>query len=76
MKKQIIGILAVLSCLACLGGCLEDTSLNTNKPGYSIDSTSQGSEAGTSEDSESTETPAVNFKAVKAILKGMYDQEI
>ena len=65
MKKQFLGILAMLSCFAFLGGCLEDTAADKNSiPGNSITSEAPG------------EGAVVNFKAVKAILKGMYDQDV
>ena len=65
MKKQFISILAMLSCFAFMGGCLKDNAADKDStPGNSITSEVPG------------EGAVVNFKAVKAILKGMYDQDV
>ena len=65
MKKQFISILAMLSCFAFMGGCLKDNAADKDStPGNSITSEVPG------------EGGVVNFKAVKAILKGMYDQDV
>ena len=60
MKKKLFGIIAALSCFACLGGCLDDKAADK-------DSTGGTSEGGS--------VAGVNLEAAKAILKSMYFED-